>query len=132
LHPVINTTHHKGNPMTLRPDQSQDLQAYRPDKFARTYAVHNGAAIWKWLHQSQTILIMETACYLRRPAVEALSPALEKHFPKVLTSTKLRQMIGHMVRQILQARGHHLDRANVRIRQKKCSFHFGSAYLKAA
>lgn len=107
-------------------------QPYRPDKFANTFNHLDGPALWNWLHQDHIILMMETASYLRRPAIEAISPHIEQAFPKVLTSIKLRQMIGHMVRQILQSRGYHLDRSNVRIKQGGNLFHFGSAYAKAA
>ena len=108
------------------------LPLYRPDKFATAFEHLDGAALWEWLHQDHVVLMMETASYLKRPAVEAISPVLEPAFPKVLTSVKLRQMIGHMVRQILESRGYHLDRSNVRIKHKGNLFHFGSAYAKAA
>ena len=75
--------------------------------------------------------MMETASVLRRPPIEAISPLLKHDHPVVLTSIKLRQMIGNMVRQILKARGYHLDRANVRIKQSRCVFSFGSVYAKA-
>ncbi|WGI20897.1 hypothetical protein [Amylibacter sp. IMCC11727] len=106
------------------------IPPYRPDKFANTFAHLDGQSLWTWLHQEHVILIMETASYLRRPAIEPLSPLLKRHCPKVATSVKLRQMIGHMVRQILERRGYHLDRSNVRIKHKGNLFHFGSAYVK--
>lgn len=106
------------------------IPPYRPDKFANTFDHLDGQSLWVWLHQDHIILIMETACFLRRPAIEALSPLLKKQCPKVVKSVKLRQMIGHMVRQILEYRGYHLDRSNVRIKQKGNLFHFGSAYVK--
>lgn len=105
---------------------------YRPDKFAYTYFVNDGHQFWTWLHQDHVLLIMETASYLRRPAIEAISPLLEDAFPEFLKSVKVRQMIGHMVRQILEARGYHLDRANVRIKRSGNAFRYGSAYRKMA
>ncbi len=108
------------------------MNPYRPDKFAHTYLIYDGHQFWTWLHQANILLIMETASYLRRPAIEGISPLLEEAFPNMLHRVKLRQMIGHMVRQILEARGYHLDRANVRIRLSGNVFRYGSAYQKSA
>lgn len=105
---------------------------YRPDKFAKTYAVCNGARFWAWLNQPHILTIMETACYLRRPAVEAVAPLLEQAFASDIRRVRVRQMIGHMVRQILEAQGYHLHRANVRISRGNNPFHFGSAYTRSA
>ena len=105
---------------------------YRPDKFATTFETMKGADFWAWLHQDHIVLMMETACYLRRPSIEAISPTLQVAFPQMRRSVKLRQMIGHMVRQILEQLGYHLDRANVRIKHGGNLFTFGSAYKKAA
>lgn len=118
--------------MTTAPRLKTPSLPYRPDKFATAFNEMNGAAFWAWLHQDHIILMMETACYLRRPAIEAISPTLKVAFPQVRGSVKLRQMVGHMVRQILEERGYHLDRANVRIKHGGNLFNFGSAYKKAA
>lgn len=118
--------------MDPKSDTSNTPPPYRPDKFASTYDHLNGAQLWDWLHQDHIVLMMETASYLHRPATETLSPLLTQAFPKVVTSVKLRQMVGHMVRQVLETRGYHLDRANVRIKHNSNLFHFGSAYAKAA
>ena len=106
------------------------MLTYRPDSFEKTFAYHNGAKIWEWLQSDQAVAQMETASYLRRPAVEPLSPQLKRLFEEQILSLKARQMIGHMVRQILEARGFHLSRANVRITRKGCAFRFGSAYAR--
>lgn len=118
--------------MDLKSPPSDPIPPYRPDKFAKTYEHFNGADLWDWLQQDHIILMMETASYLRRPAIEAISPHLKDTFPKVLRSVSLRQMVGHMVRQILEHRGYHLHRANVRIKHANNLFNFGSAYTKAA
>ena len=117
--------------MTSTQTQIPPAQPYRPDKFAAAFQHLDGAQLWTWLHHDDVILRMETACYLRRPAVEAISQQLHAAFPQVLASIKMRQMIGHMVRQILESRGYHLDRSNVRIKQRSNLFHFGSAYSKS-
>ena len=106
------------------------MLTYRPDSFDKTYVHHNGAGLWRWLQSDEAVAQMETASYLRRPAVEPLSPQLKRLFADQIHSLKARQMIGHMVRQILEARGYHLSRAKVKISRKGNVFGFGSAYWK--
>lgn len=107
------------------------MQNYRPDKFEKVFANFEGAQFWEWLNQDDVVAMMQTASYLRRPAVEPLSPLLQNAFGPLISVVKVRQMVGHMVRQILEARGYHLDRSNVRISRKANIFNFGSAYTKA-
>ena len=104
--------------------------AYRPDHFKHHYATPLGRALWDWLHHPDTLQIMEVASYLRRPAVEALSPYAEARFGAELRRKSTRQMIGHMVRQVLEAKGYHLDRNNVRIRRPGNMFFSGSSYRR--
>ena len=106
------------------------MLTYRPDQFDRTFALQNGPKIWKWLQSDEVIAKMETASYLRRPAIEPLSPVLKQQFGDQIHFLKTRQMIGHMVRQIMESRGFHLSRANVRISRKGNVFGFGSAYTQ--
>ena len=88
----------------------------------------DGEALWKWLQQSENITIMATASFLHRPAVEPLAPQLIAQFPEVLRIHSVRQMIGHMIRQIMQAQGYHLDRTNVKIVRPDCIFRRGATY----
>lgn len=106
--------------------------AYRPDRFAATYRQYDGERLWRWLNQPRQIEIMETASYLRRPAVEALSPHLQQAFGTLIGALVVRQMVGHMVRQIMESRGHAVDRANVRIATPGNMFHRGTAFRVAA
>ncbi len=105
------------------------LVPYRPDHFAKTYKTHNGPSIWQWLHTPEVVQIMEVASYLRRPAVEALSPYLIAQFGARMRSNSMKQMVGHMVRQVLEQRGYRLDRSNMRIRRPGNIFFSGSAYV---
>lgn len=102
---------------------------YRPHHFAKTYKAQNGHAIWQWLHDPKILQIMEVASYLRRPAVEALSPHLLAQFGARMRSQNMKQMVGHMVRQVLEQHGYRLDRNNMRIRRPDNIFYSGSAYV---
>ena len=88
---------------------------YRPDKFAMMCKDEGEQAIWRFLNERENVLRMETACYLGRPAIEPLSPMLLQRFGPSIKRVRLKQMIGHMVRQILEARGYQLDRSTVKI-----------------
>ena len=105
---------------------------YRPDKFANTFKEEDGQALWDFLNEPDNVLRMVTASYLGRPAVEPLSPALLQRFGPSIKRVRLKQMIGHMVRQVLEARGYRLDRSTVKISRISNMFASGSRYVKAA
>lgn len=108
------------------------MTSYRPDKFASAYQTFEGERLWRWLNHPRQVEAMETASYLRRPAIEALSPRLHATFGTLVGSLAVRQMVGHMVRQVMENRGHMVDRANVRIATPGNIFHYGTAYRVAA
>ena len=107
------------------------MPAYRPDKFLTSFEKLDGAAAWKFLHQKDTLITLQTAVILRRPGVEAIAPALKAAFPNHARKLKFRQMIGHMIRQIMEAKGFTLKRANVRIGHRNALFQYGSVYQPA-
>jgi hypothetical protein len=74
-----------------------------------------GQSLWAFLNERDNIIRMETATFLGRPAVEPLSPKLLERFGNEVRRDRVKQCLGHMVRQILEARGYQLDRQNVRI-----------------
>ncbi|WGI22431.1 hypothetical protein [Amylibacter sp. IMCC11727] len=104
------------------------MQHYRPDRFSAAYLHFKGAAVWEWLHQPDILIVLETASVLRRPAVEGLSPHLKKAFPDLVTCLKFRQMVGHMVRQVMDGQGYALHRSNVRIPQSASIYGYGNVY----
>jgi len=102
---------------------------YRPDIFAAIYKAENGPAIWDFLNQDINLTRMETASYLARPAVEPLAPFLLNEFDARITQLRVKQMIGHMARQIMEKRGYHLQQSNVRITRRGNFFASGSRYV---
>ncbi|MEM6304316.1 MAG: hypothetical protein AAF744_06320 [Pseudomonadota bacterium] len=110
------------------PPSNGSLLPYRTDHFEGTFHRLDGARFWHFLHEHDNILRMEAATYLGRPAVEPLSPALMHRFGGEVAQKPIKQMIGHMVRQIMEARGFLLERANVRIRRHGNIFYCGSRY----
>jgi hypothetical protein len=88
---------------------------YRPERFSSTYDGTNGKEIWAFLIKLENMVRMETATYLSRPAAEALSPQLFAEFGEEIKLDRMKQMVGHMIRQIMESRGYQVDRGNVRI-----------------
>ena len=104
------------------------LHPYRPDRFTATHARENGDALWSFLNRGDIIVRMETASYLARPAVEPLAPLLLREFGGEVAQRRIKQMIGHMVRQIMERRGYRLCHSNVRIARRGNIFASGSRY----
>lgn len=103
---------------------------YRAGKFAATYHREGGESLWHFLNEDTNIIRMETACYLSRPAVEPLSPFLLNRFGAEINRDRIKQMIGHMVRQILEKRGYQLQQGNVKISRVGNIFSRASRYTK--
>jgi hypothetical protein len=97
--------------------QLPDLSAikYDPQQFRNIHETDYGQAIWEFLLQPDNIIRMETATYLARPAVEPLAPGLLAEFGEDVAEDRVKQYIGHAVRQIMEFCGYHLDQQSVRI-----------------
>lgn len=103
---------------------------YNPERYISTYTQQNGAAIWGFLNEDANIVRMKTASYLSRPAIEALSPYLFKQFGAPITVDRIKQMMGHMVRQIMEREGYRLQQGNVKITTKDNIFSRASRYVQ--
>jgi hypothetical protein len=88
---------------------------YYPGPFARSFERAPGPEIWEFLNRESTLGKLEAASFLNRPAVEPLASDLLEEFSSEILQDSYKQMIGHMVRQIMEARGYTLVRRDVRI-----------------
>ena len=102
---------------------------YRTDKFEALYHGQNGQQLWDFLREHDSLLRMESATYLGRPAVEALSRDFKRSFPSLAAQHRGRQMMGHMVRQVMEADGYRLMRSNVKIKTPDSIFRRGSVFI---
>lgn len=96
------------------------MNAYLPGVFAATYDSDIGKSLWVFLNQKDNIVRMQTASALDRPAVEGVETQLlsefgEAVFGVAVTNDRIKQMIGHMVRQIMEAMGYVIAVQNVKI-----------------
>ena len=89
--------------------------AYSPDKFASLYASELGQRIWAFLTRPEQVARLETASELSKPAVEGIEEQLLAEFREEVLADRVKQMVGHMVRQILEQQGWVLDQADVKV-----------------
>ncbi len=77
-----------------------------------------GELLWNFLNTEESMIRLETATSLYRPALEGLQQQLLERFGDEIKPDRWKQMIGRMVRQIMESRGYVLDRTGVRFREK--------------
>ena len=91
-----------------------------------------GQELWSFLSETENIIRAETAADLRRTSVEALEKPLnekfEHQFQNIIDEDqkkcerkflRLKQMIGHMVGQIMTSQGYIKDKQGVILPKKK-------------
>lgn len=78
-----------------------------------------GKKLWTFLNSEPSLACLDTTTFLKKPALEGLQPQLLQAFGMVLVSDRYKQMIGRMVRQIMEHRGYALDKTGVRTRVGK-------------
>jgi len=84
-----------------------------------------GQALWAFLNQKECIIRMGAVSEVRRPAVEGVSRLLLKEFGNEVRTDRHKQMIGHMIRQILEKNGYRFSSHNVKVR-------FGNLFSKGS
>ena len=105
---------------------------YDPWKFVEIYDTELGQEIWRFLCLPANIVRAETAVDLRRTSAEALERPLnekfEDQFKQLIAEDRnkgerkflrLKQMIGHMIGQIMTSRGHVKDKQGVILPERK-------------
>ena len=98
-------------------DDHTDLSqlAYDAQNFRDLAETPLGQEIWAFLKTRDNLTRMETATFLDRAAVEPIAPCLARNFGSEIAQDRLKQMIGHMTRQIMEALGYEIDRQGLRI-----------------
>jgi hypothetical protein len=113
---------------SVKNDKGRNVSDYHPQNFRDLYETPAGHALWEFLNQQDNVIRMETAVFLERAAIEPLGPALVKTFGEEVSDGRFKQMIGHMVRQILEAHGYTVDRGGLRITRPNNLFTSGTRY----
>src|SRR6266566_4968321 len=92
-------------------DKTRDLEAlsYQSRQFNHaSYAIEK--AVWAFLTRPDNVIRMETATSVERAALEPLSDPLIAEFGIEVDQREVKQVIGHMVKQILESRGYEAER----------------------
>ena len=92
-------------------DKTRDLEAlsYQARQFNHaSYAIEK--AVWAFLTRPDNVIRMETATSVERAAVEALSDPLIAEFGIEIDQREVKQVIGHMVKQIMESLGYEAER----------------------
>lgn len=90
-------------------------EVYRPGPFAAVAETQLGQALWEFLLEDATIRAMEVATDLGAPAVAGVEEGLLRRFGGDVLNDRIKQMLGHMVRQIMERRGYVIDQSEVRL-----------------
>ena len=108
------------------------MTPYNAGHFQNDFNTPIGQHLWTFLQEPSVLTRMDTATYLERPAIEVIAPLLIEKFGDDAKADRVKQMIGSMVRQILERRGYRLDRQHVPIPPKRrVLFSSGSRYALA-
>jgi hypothetical protein len=91
------------------------MDHFDPGVFAALYGTDLGKRLWALLNTADNLVRMETATALERPAVEGVEEQLLREFGEAVLEDRVKQMIGRMVRQIMERRGYVLDVGNVKM-----------------
>jgi len=88
---------------------------YNPIHFAQLYATPLGERLWQFLNQPENVVRLKTAADLGHAAVEGIAEELLGQFDPELLADRVKQMIGHMVRQVLEYEGYVISTQNAKI-----------------
>ena len=102
---------------------------YQPQNLRDLAETELGRALWDFLKRRDNLIRMETATILERAAVEPLATFLVEEFSDQVVDDRTKQMIGHMVRQIMEALGYVNDRTGLRITRPSL-FTSGASYRR--
>jgi hypothetical protein len=96
------------------------MNVYSAGVFATLATTPLGQRLWAFVNDPQNVARMETATALERPAIEGIEEPLLQEFgtevfgPETLDD-RVKQMLGHMVRQVMEQRGYVIAVQNVKI-----------------
>jgi len=88
---------------------------YAPQNFRSLAESDLGQELWRVLTRLDNVLRMQTATDLEQAAVEPLGPELLERFSTFVNDERVKQMVGHMARQIMERLGYEIDRPGIRI-----------------
>lgn len=92
---------------------------YDAGKFSDLAELQLGKDLWEFLNKKDNIIRMETATEFGKTAAEAVSKQLVEKFGNDVRVNRVKQMIGHMIRQIMEYHGYQIGSQNVKVSIKR-------------
>ena len=92
---------------------------YNANKFSDLAELQLGKDLWKFLNEKESIIRMELATEFGKTAAESVSKPLLDKFGDDVKVPRVKQMIGHMIRQIMEQRGYEMGSQNVVVNIKR-------------
>ena len=94
------------------------MPIYTPETFAALSKTTLGEALWVFLNEPPTVAKMKLATDLGRTAVEGIEEDMLERFEADvddLLEDRTKQMIGHMIKQVMSVAGYIIDQQNVKV-----------------
>ena len=96
--------------------------------------------LWKYLNTKESIIRMQTASDLDRPAIEGVIEEIEnnfgEYFPDIKKNRgeydKIKQMIGHMIKKVMLKNNYSWIEYNVRVKNYNYYYTEGKKFNRAS
>lgn len=102
------------------------IPPYDPGTFAQLFSEPRGQRVWVTLNTPEYVSCLETATALHQPAIKGIEERLLRDFGADVMDDRIKQMIGHMVRQVMERYGYVIDQQKVKI--DSIPFYSGTRY----
>ncbi len=90
------------------------FEHYDPQRFASLYAAL-GPKLRQFFARPVIVALLEGSVKLRRPAVEAIEDHLLEYAQEDVKNQRVRQLVGHMIRHLMEKVGYELAQPEVRL-----------------
>ena len=94
---------------------SADFEEYQAGRVASTANTPLGRKLWAFITDEEMIRAMKIASDLSQPAVAGIEEALLDKFGEAVLPDRIKQTIGHMVRQAMEREGFIVDQNDVKM-----------------
>lgn len=101
-----------------------------PKNFSILYKTPLGQKIWDFLNEHDNIVMMKAACYFKKPAAQIMSEGLLNKFGDKIREDQIKQMIGAMIRQILESDGYEHEQHGMKVNDNDNLFTKASRYKR--
>jgi hypothetical protein len=99
----------------MQRNMTRPVTDYEAGPFQSLADTELGRKLWEFLKRDDIVSRLDTATDLGNPAVAGIEEQLLAEFREQVLDDRMKQMIGHMVRQVMEAEGYEIEKQNVTI-----------------